>query len=96
MKQFLIAGATLAVLAAFELAVAAQGMAVPLGGQTADDAMRTLQGQGYTVQINQSVTVPLSRCIVTNVSGLRGVESDGALSDLGRANVVFMDVDCTH
>lgn len=91
MKKLAITAATLGALAAGGLGLAAQAAAVPLGGSSAEDAVRTLQADGYTVQINQTVNVPLSRCVVTNVSGLRGTQGDA-----NHSNTAFVDVDCTH
>ncbi|MBI3223681.1 MAG: hypothetical protein HYZ39_01350 [Mycolicibacterium cosmeticum] len=91
MKQFIVVAATFAALLAAEIGLAISAGAVPLGGSSADEAVNTLEAQGFTVRINQSVDVPLSECTVTNVSGLRG---DGA-QDPSTLNVAFLDVNCT-
>ncbi|MGH3677524.1 MAG: hypothetical protein ACRDU5_17660 [Mycobacterium sp.] len=36
-------------------------------GQNAQDTIRRLQDQGYTVNIDRSGTGPMSECVVTNV-----------------------------
>lgn len=91
MKKIAITAALFGAIAAGGIGLASSANAVPIGGSAADDAVRTLEGQGFTVRINQSVDVPLSECTVTNVSGLRG---DGA-QDPGTLNVAFLDVNCT-
>jgi hypothetical protein len=96
MKKFAITAAAAGALAVGALGFAAQASAIPLGGGPVEDAIRTLQSEGYTVRINQTVNVPLSRCVVTNISGLRGTETGGTLNDPGALNVAFLDVDCTH
>ena len=96
MKKFATTAAVAGALAAGALGFAAAASAVPLGGAPAEDAIRTLQAEGYMVRINQTVNVPLSRCIVTNVSGLRGSEAGGTLTVALRSNIAFLDVDCTH
>ena len=43
--------------------------AAPTGGGNAGDAMKELQAAGYNVQINGSLTDPLSACVTTGVHG---------------------------
>jgi hypothetical protein len=47
----------------------AAAAAAPTGGSNAADTVKSLQGQGYSVQVNGSVTAPLSQRIVTGVHG---------------------------
>ena len=71
MKKIAIAitAAGAGALAAAAVSLAGAASAVTAGGR-ADDAVNTLQSQGYSVQINGAATAPLSACAVTNVSGL--------------------------
>lgn len=43
----------------------------------------------------EGVNVPLSRCTVANVSGLRGIEDSGILRDPGQSNISTPYIDCT-
>jgi hypothetical protein len=81
-----LAGAV--VLTAGAMCLAAPATAAPIGGR-ADDAVNTLQTQGYTVQINGSQSAPLSACTVTNVSG-----SSGSAVAAGPAATAYVDVAC--
>ena len=94
MKKLVITAAAFASLAAASLGLSAAAAAIPLTGNPADQAVRVLEAQGYTVRINQSVDVPLSSCTVTGVSGLRGAEDNGVLRDPGSLNVALLDVNC--
>ncbi|WP_051574917.1 hypothetical protein [Mycobacterium sp. URHB0044] len=94
MKKFVVSAAAVASLAAGGLALASSAAAIPLTGNPADQAVRVLEAEGYTVRINQTVDVPLSSCSVTGVSGLRGAEENGVLRDPGSLNVAFLDVNC--
>jgi hypothetical protein len=94
MKKIAVTTATLAALAAGGLGLAANAAAVPLAGEPADQAVRALESEGYTVRINQSVSVPLSQCTVLGISGLRGTEANGVLLEPGRLNVAAVDVNC--
>jgi hypothetical protein len=94
MKKFAVTAATLAALAAGGLGFAANADAIPLAGEPADQAVRVLESEGYTVRINQSISVPLSQCTVLGISGLRGTEANGVLLEPGRLNVASVDVNC--
>ena len=96
MKKLILAAAAVGSLAAGGLGLAAQASAIPLTGEPADSAVRALEARGYTVRINQAVSVALSQCTVTGVSGLRGTEDDGVLRDPGSLNVAFLDVNCPN
>ena len=95
MKKFAVTAATVAALTAGGLGLAANATAIPLAGNPADQAVRALEAEGYTVRINQSVDVPLSQCTVLSISGLRGTEDNGVLRDPGSLNVASIDVNCT-
>ncbi len=97
MKKFAFTVATFAALAAGAIGAAANAAAIPLTGEPADQAVRVLESEGYTVRINQSVSVPLSQCTVLGISGLRGTEINGVLLEPGRLSVASVDVNCpTH
>jgi hypothetical protein len=67
MKLAIIA-ATSGVLALTALGLASQAAAVPTGAGSAADTVKSLQADGYTVQINGATTTsPLSECTVTAV-----------------------------
>lgn len=88
MKEIAITVAGVGVLAAAAVSLAATATAAPVGGR-ADDAINTLQSQGYSVQINGAATAPMSACTVTNVSGLSGTESAA-----GHATTAYVDIAC--
>ena len=94
MKKIAVTVATHAALAAGGLGLAANAAAIPLAGEPADQAVRALESEGYTVRINQSISVPLSQCTVLGISGLRGTEANGVLLEPGRLNVASVDVNC--
>lgn len=86
--------------AAAALGLAGTATAVPFGGSSAADTVATLPSQGFSVQINGTVNVPLSRCTTTGVHGLPGPEAAGrqgspATGEPG-SGVVSVDLDCTH
>jgi hypothetical protein len=66
--------------------------AIPTGGGDAADTVRELRDDGYTVQINGDVPVPLSQCTTTAVHGI-----PNAVDALGRPEqftTVYVDVSC--
>lgn len=89
MKTFTITSATVGALAATALAVAGAAGAAPTGGSSAADTVRSLQAQGYNVQLNGSMTGPLSQCTVTGVHG----DSAGRI-DSTQFTTVYVDVSC--
>ena len=95
MKQFLITTAAFGCLTLGGLGLASTVLAIPLAGEPADQVIRTLETEGYEVHVNQAVSVPLSQCTVTGVSGLRGSEDNGVLRDPSRLNAASLDVNCT-
>jgi hypothetical protein len=95
MKKFTISAATAGALAASALGLAGAAAAAPTGGANAADVIQSLQDEGYVVQINGSVPVPLSRCIATGVHGLRGTsDSAGRQINSAQLNTVYVDVVC--
>jgi hypothetical protein len=62
----------------------------PTGVDNAGDTVVELRDQGYDVQINGSVPVPLSRCKTTGIHGV-----PNAIDALPpSATTVYVDVDC--
>jgi hypothetical protein len=96
MKKIAITTVTLGALAAGALGLAGSAAAVPTGGQSAADVVKSFQDQGFNVQLNGTANVPLSRCTVTGVHGLSNsnVNSQGQRIDPTQATTVFVDVDC--
>jgi hypothetical protein len=94
MKKFLVTAAAFLGLALGGLGLSSTVLAIPLAGEPADQAVNTLETEGYVVRINEAVSVPLSQCSVTGVNGLRGTEDNGVLEDASRLNVAFLDVNC--
>jgi hypothetical protein len=66
--SFIVAGAT--TLSAAAVGLAGIAAAAPTGGGNAADTVNELQTEGYNVQINGSVSVPLSECTTTGVHGV--------------------------
>jgi hypothetical protein len=87
MKKFDIAIAVAGILATGALAVAPMAAAAPTGGSNAADSIKALQDMGYNVQINGTVSGPLSQCIVTGVHGLTN-------SDPTVFTTAYVDVSC--
>jgi hypothetical protein len=88
MKNLTIIAATVAAMAA-ALGPAGEAVAAPTGSSSASDVVRSLQAQGYNVQLNGSVTAPLSECMVTGVHG----DSAGRIVP-GQFTTVYVDVSC--
>jgi hypothetical protein len=88
MKKFTVTAATVGALGATALGLAGAAAAAPTGGSSASDTVRSLQAQGYNVQLNGSVTSALSQCIVT------GVHGDSGRPDPTQFTTVYVDVSC--
>jgi hypothetical protein len=88
MKKFTVTAATAGALAATALGLAGAAAAAPTGGSSAADTVKSLQAQGYNVQLNGSVTAPLSQCLVT------GVHGDSPRTDPTQFTTVYVDVSC--
>ena len=65
--RFAITAATAGVLALGALGFAADAVAAPTAVGSAADTVKSLEADGYIVQINGAATVPLSECTVTGV-----------------------------
>jgi hypothetical protein len=88
MKKFTITAGVICALATTAVGFAGAAAAAPTGGSSAADIVKSLEAQGYSVQINGSVTVPLSQCLVT------GVHGDTAKKDPTQFSTVYVDVSC--
>jgi hypothetical protein len=75
------------------IGIAAPALATPLGGQSADDAVSSLQARGYDVQVQGDTNAPLSECIATQVSGLSGSNANGR-SGVPAGSTVYVTVSC--
>lgn len=90
----LIFTAAAATLAGSALACAGVATAAPTGGANAGDTVTTLQSQGYSVQINGTASVPLSRCTVTDVHGLPNAADPGQRGSGNQLTTVYVDISC--
>ena len=92
MKTFTITAAAVGALGATALGLAgvANAAAVPAyGGSSTGDTVRSLQAQGYNVQLNGIAPVPLSRCTTTSVDGLVSGQPNPA-----QLNTVYVTFSC--
>ncbi|MDT5371875.1 MAG: hypothetical protein QOC62_6306 [Mycobacterium sp.] len=89
MKRFTITAATVGALAVTALGLAGSAAAAPTGDSSASDTIRSLQAQGYSVQLNGSVTSALSQCLVTGVHG-----EPAGRPDPTQFTIVYVDVSC--
>ena len=87
--SFTVAAATTSTAAA--LGLAGTAVAASTGGGNAADAVKELQAEGYNVQINGSVTDPLSACATT---GVHGVPAAGPHTGPLSFTTVYVDVAC--
>ncbi len=91
--SFTVAAATTFTAAAVGLAGAA--VAAPTGGGNAADAVKELQAEGYNVQINGSVTDPLSACVTTGVHGVPNTGNPSGPQPCPYPfTTVYVDVSC--
>jgi hypothetical protein len=88
MKKITITTAAAGILAASALGLASAAAAAPLEGMSAADAIKSLQDQGYSVQVNGLANAPLSKCKVTGVHGLSGSMPKTQL------DTVYVDISC--
>jgi hypothetical protein len=88
MKTLTVTAGILCALATTAIGHASVAVATPTGGSSAGDVVKLLEAQGYSVQINGSVTVPLSQCLVT------GIHGDTVKKDPTQFSTVYVDVSC--
>jgi len=89
MVKFTVTAGVLGALAATTLGWADSAAAAPTGAGSAADSIKSLQAQGYNVQINGSVTSSLSECLVTGVHGVPATRTDST-----QFSTVYVDVSC--
>ncbi|AMT73937.1 hypothetical protein [Mycobacteroides immunogenum] len=90
MKKFAFAAITASAFAAAAVGLAGTAAAsTSTGGGNAGDTVANLQKQGYSVQLNGSVSAPLSQCTVTDVHGVSAGQSSAMSS-----TTVYVDVSC--
>jgi len=92
MKKFTITTATVGILAATAVGLAGAAAAAPLGGSNAADTVNTLKAQGFSVQLNGTANVPLSRCTATGVNGLPDAHKAGQIET--QSTTVYVDISC--
>jgi hypothetical protein len=93
MKTLLASVAIAGSVFAGAIGIAAPAFAAPLGGQSAADAVSSLQARGYDVQVQGDTEAPLSECIATQVSGLSGSNANGQ-SGVPAGSTVYVTVSC--
>ncbi|MBV8966583.1 MAG: hypothetical protein JO191_10455 [Mycobacteriaceae bacterium] len=89
MVKFILTAGAVGLVAATAVGWAGPAAAAPSGTSSAGDTIKSLQAQGYNVQVNGSVTAPLSECLVT---GVHGVPASG--NDSTQFTTVYVDVSC--
>jgi hypothetical protein len=89
MKKFAVSTAVTGIIVVAALGWSGTAQAAPTGDASAADTIKSLQGLGYNVQINGSVTAPLTQCLVTGVHGL----PNSSAVPTG-FTTVYVDVDC--
>jgi hypothetical protein len=87
MQKFAIATTAVGILAAGAVALASTATAAPTGGSNAADTVKALRDMGYNVQLNGTVSGPLSQCIATGVHGL-------ANTDPTVFTTAYVDISC--
>jgi hypothetical protein len=93
MKTLLASVAAAGLVFAGALVAATPASAAPLGGQSAADAVSSLQARGYDVQVQGDTDAPLSECIATQISGLSGSNAGGQ-SGVPAGSTVYVTVSC--
>jgi hypothetical protein len=95
MRKFSFTVAAVMTFLAAGTAMADSAAAAPTGGGNAADTVRELQAQGFNVQINGSMTDPLSECVTT---GVHGVPASGTSTDPRSGAIpfttVYVDIQC--
>ena len=95
MKRFSFTVAAATTFGTAAVALAGTAAAAPTGGGNAADAVKALQAERYNVQINDSLTDPLSTCVTTGVHGIPATAgSPGPNSGPLPFTTVYVDVLC--
>jgi hypothetical protein len=87
MQRFAITPIVAGILAATAFAAAGTAAAAPTGGSNAADTVKALRNMGYNVQLNGTVSGPMSQCIATGVHGLTN-------SDPTVFTTAYVDISC--
>jgi hypothetical protein len=90
MKNIVITPLAAVALGAMALGLAGTAVAFPNAG-TAADVVDSLKAEGYNVQINGLVQVPLKQCAVTDVHPRL---DDSSTLEEKQHTQVFVDVSC--
>ncbi|HZN79377.1 MAG TPA: hypothetical protein VFC01_06770 [Mycobacterium sp.] len=90
MNNFVITPLAAVALGAAALGLAATATAFPNAG-TAEDVVDSLKAEGYNVQVNGLVQVPLKLCTATDVHPT--LDESDSLQDK-QHTMVFVDVSC--
>lgn len=97
MNEFTIITTTVGALAVAALGFTGVAAAAPTGGSSVADTVKTLQDQGFNVQLNGArPDVPVSECTVTDIHGLRdsNVDASGQKIDPRQLTIVYVDISC--
>ena len=95
MWKFGFTVAAVTTLTAAALGLPGTAAAAPTGGGNAADTVTELQGNGYNVQINGSVSTPLPECTTTGAHGVPNAGgSSGPRSGPATFTNVEVDVSC--
>jgi hypothetical protein len=89
MKMFALTTITAGALAAIALGLAGPAAAAPAGPSSAVDTVKSLQAEGYSVQLNGIVYGPLSECPVTGVHP----DPTGSVNQ-AQFTTVYVDISC--
>jgi hypothetical protein len=93
MRTFCFTVAAASAFTAAAVGLAGPAAAAPKGGGNAADVVKELQADGYNVQINGSVTDPLSTCVTTAAHG--GPAAAGSPDPQAASfTSVYVDVSC--
>lgn len=93
MRKLFASAATAGFIFAAGLSVAGAAAAEPLAGGSAADAVTSLQGRGYDVEVQGDTAAPLSECTVTQISGLSGSNANGQ-AGVPKGSTVYVTVAC--
>jgi hypothetical protein len=89
MKMFALTTITAGALAATALGLAGTAAAAPAGPSSAADTVKSLQAEGYNVQLNGIVYGPPSECTVTGVHP----DPTGTVNQ-AQFTTVYVDISC--
>lgn len=80
------------------VAGATASVSAPTGTLSASDTITDLEAKGHHVQINGTMSAPLSACKATGVHGLNdsNLDSSGNRIDENRFSTIYVDVVCPN